>query len=48
MEFLLIVLVTLQGDQPAAGVIIPPSQGKGDHPKQKRRGKAAAPGNRFG
>jgi len=48
MEFLLIVLVTLQGDQPAAGVIIPPSQGNGDHPKQKRRGKAAAPGNRFG
>jgi hypothetical protein len=29
MEFLLIVLVTLQGDQPAARVIIPPSQGRG-------------------
>jgi hypothetical protein len=40
MEFLPIVLVALQADQPAAGAIIPVAQGKGDDPKQKRRGKS--------
>jgi hypothetical protein len=42
MEFLPIVLVTLQPDQPGAHAIIPFSQRNGDGAKQKRRGKTAA------
>src|SRR5436190_7042290 len=42
IRFLPIVLVMLQPDQPAARVNIPVSHRKGDGPKQKRRGFAAA------
>jgi hypothetical protein len=42
MEFLPIVLVTLQPDQPGAHVIIPLSRRNGGSAKQKRRGKTAA------
>jgi hypothetical protein len=43
MEFLQIVVVTLQPDQPAARGIIPRAQRKGGSTKEKRRGKTAAP-----
>src|SRR5262245_14701884 len=42
IEFLPIVLVTLQPDQPGAHAIIPFPRRKGDSAKQKRRGKTAA------
>src|SRR5262245_15961101 len=47
MEFLRIVLVELQPDQPGAGAIIPQPQRKGDGAKQKRRGMGRGAWYRF-